>query len=204
MDIWVMQDEKGTWVKKLKLGPLPGFVWHLGFWNNGKFLFVNDASFPQFYNFSSQVVLYDPSNQEIRELGPEGTGCHFYAGVYYESLVSLFRYINACEFHVILGAATSTSALVYLVLSDGTTPPRTRASSIPVTVVWLMAKPFCRSGPPQGCCTEEEVAAVAETDAGNGGRPAGRRSSPVAGWTVQCTSIGGGREQSKRGVGNSP
>lgn len=33
------------------------------------------------------MVLYDPSNQEIRELGPEETGCHFYAGVYYESLV---------------------------------------------------------------------------------------------------------------------
>ncbi|KAH7867200.1 hypothetical protein Vadar_030353 [Vaccinium darrowii] len=89
MDIWVMQDEEGTWVKKFKLGSLPGLVWHLGFLNTGKLLMVTDASFPEFLTNHSQLVVYDPYNQEIRELGPKGTGKHFSAGVYYESLVSV-------------------------------------------------------------------------------------------------------------------
>lgn len=89
IDIWVMEME-GTWVKRFALGPLPGVECQLGFWKTGELLFETfDDSLEPCGNPSFQVVMYNTSTREFRELGPKGSRDSFKAGVYYESLVSV-------------------------------------------------------------------------------------------------------------------
>ncbi|XP_057479865.1 putative F-box protein At3g10240 [Actinidia eriantha] len=86
IDIWVME-LKGSWIKQFTIGPLPRIEWPLGFWNNYEFLFVISDS-PKIY-CNAQVVLYDFTTQEFRDIGPKGDKDHFSACIYYESLASV-------------------------------------------------------------------------------------------------------------------
>ncbi|GFZ17407.1 hypothetical protein Acr_26g0006770 [Actinidia rufa] len=90
LELWVMELE-ASWIKQFTIGGLPRIKSPLGFWNNSEFLFVASDSPKQYCNDNSQVVLYDLTTQEFRDIGPKGTYYQFKARTYYESLVSVKR-----------------------------------------------------------------------------------------------------------------
>ncbi|CAA3004099.1 F-box CPR30-like isoform X1, partial [Olea europaea subsp. europaea] len=64
-DIWVTKELGGngdSWIKLSSIGPLSQVERPLGFWN-GEFMLENS---------SSELILYDPSSQEIKNLGIQG------------------------------------------------------------------------------------------------------------------------------------
>ncbi|KAK8334323.1 hypothetical protein V6Z11_A10G267700 [Gossypium hirsutum] len=57
-DLWVMNGE--VWTKQFSIEPIPGVVRQLGFWKNGEMFLLNT---------NYEVVLFDPSTQELKVLG---------------------------------------------------------------------------------------------------------------------------------------
>ncbi|XP_057479192.1 F-box/kelch-repeat protein At3g06240-like [Actinidia eriantha] len=88
IELWVMELE-ASWIKQFSIEALPRIERPLGFWNNSEFLFEASDSPKQYCNDNSQVVLYDLTTQEFRDIGPKGPHYHFKALTYYESLVSV-------------------------------------------------------------------------------------------------------------------
>ncbi|XP_015168124.1 F-box protein CPR30-like [Solanum tuberosum] len=82
-DIWVMNNEMGVencWTKLQRIGPISRVERPLGFWKNGELILENS---------SGQLVIYDPSNQEMKTLGFYGKRGKLEIVVYKESLVSV-------------------------------------------------------------------------------------------------------------------
>ncbi|MBA0636272.1 hypothetical protein Godav_000108, partial [Gossypium davidsonii] len=57
-DLWVMNGE--VWTKQFSIESIPGIVRPLGFWENGEMFLLNT---------NYEVVLFDPSTQELKVLG---------------------------------------------------------------------------------------------------------------------------------------
>lgn len=75
-EIWTMN--YNNWTKKLTAGPFIGMLRPLGFWKNGGF-FVETRS--------SQIVLYDPTTEDIRDFGLSSSSFEVYN--YTESLIPI-------------------------------------------------------------------------------------------------------------------
>lgn len=81
-DIWVTKELGGngdSWIKLSSIGPLSQVERPLGFWN-GEFMLESS---------SSELILYDPSSQEIKNLGIQGKRERVEVLVYKESLFSI-------------------------------------------------------------------------------------------------------------------
>lgn len=81
-DIWVIS-ELGVdkcWTKYQRIGPVSRVERPLGFWKNGELILENS---------SGQLVIYDPSNQQVKTLGFYGKRGRLEIVVYKDSLVSL-------------------------------------------------------------------------------------------------------------------
>ncbi|KAI5682956.1 hypothetical protein M9H77_04184 [Catharanthus roseus] len=87
-DIWIMR-ELGSggvgadWTKLSRIGPIVGVERPLGFWKNGEFILENRYR---------ELVLYDPSRNEIKNLGLYGKRDRLEMLVYYPSIVSINKY----------------------------------------------------------------------------------------------------------------
>ncbi|KAK4341801.1 hypothetical protein RND71_037617 [Anisodus tanguticus] len=81
-DIWVISElgVKKCWTKLQRIGPLLRVERPLGFWKNGEFLLENS---------SGQLVIFYPSNQEVKTLGFYGKRGRLEIVVYKESLISV-------------------------------------------------------------------------------------------------------------------
>ncbi|KAK4340940.1 hypothetical protein RND71_039441 [Anisodus tanguticus] len=60
-DVWVMNQEEGSWYKIHTVQPQIVAHWPRGFWENDKMIFE--------INETSQLVLYDPTTSEVTDLG---------------------------------------------------------------------------------------------------------------------------------------
>ncbi|XP_038725472.1 F-box/kelch-repeat protein At3g06240-like [Tripterygium wilfordii] len=82
VDKWVMIERgvKESWVKQASIGPVPGVERPLGFLKNGG-LFLEDLE--------GQLVLYDPSSQQLKNLQPRGGKDSLQVVNYVESLVPI-------------------------------------------------------------------------------------------------------------------
>ncbi|KAH1045520.1 hypothetical protein J1N35_036304 [Gossypium stocksii] len=77
-DLWVMNGE--VWTKKFSIESIPGVVRPLGFWKNGEMFLLNT---------NYEVVLFDPSTQELKVLGINTYLDH------HREYVSLFFYVES-------------------------------------------------------------------------------------------------------------
>lgn len=75
-DIWIMKER--YWTKQMTTRPIVAVDRPIGFWKNGTFFIRTNMG---------QLVLYDPSTQEIRDL--ELGSCEFSTYIYRESLITL-------------------------------------------------------------------------------------------------------------------
>ncbi|OMO91823.1 hypothetical protein CCACVL1_07011 [Corchorus capsularis] len=76
-DLWVMN---GSWSRQLSIESVPGVERPLGFWKNGE-LFLESSN--------RQVVLFDPSTQELKNLGIDAYQNTMQLVPYFESLVPI-------------------------------------------------------------------------------------------------------------------
>ncbi|KAF7137798.1 hypothetical protein RHSIM_Rhsim07G0186000 [Rhododendron simsii] len=90
-DIWVMEEEEGSWIKRFSVGPITCGAFQQGFWKNGELLFLRliQGSHDRYRRRVFQLVLYNPYTRELRYLGPKGDFSDYRALVYHESLVSV-------------------------------------------------------------------------------------------------------------------
>ncbi|KAL6988941.1 hypothetical protein U1Q18_014691 [Sarracenia purpurea var. burkii] len=81
-DVWVLRGfgAEGVWTKLSIVGPLSGVERPLGFWKNGEMILESSCG---------QLVLYDPRDQKMRNLGLQGKRDRLEVLLYKESLVSL-------------------------------------------------------------------------------------------------------------------
>ncbi|XP_059282903.1 F-box/kelch-repeat protein At3g23880-like [Lycium ferocissimum] len=81
-DIWVISElgVKNCWNKLQRIGPLLRVERPLGFWKNGELILENS---------SGELVIYDPSNQEVKTLGFYGKRGRLEIVIYKESLISV-------------------------------------------------------------------------------------------------------------------
>ncbi|XP_040959662.1 putative F-box protein At1g47790 isoform X3 [Gossypium hirsutum] len=77
-DLWVMNGEE--WTKQFSIESIPGVVDPLGFWKNNELFLLNT---------NYEVVLFDPSTQELKVLGINSYLDH------HREYVSLFFYVES-------------------------------------------------------------------------------------------------------------
>ncbi|KAI3457669.1 hypothetical protein Pfo_014332 [Paulownia fortunei] len=82
-DVWIMNGLGGnseSWSKLMSIGPLSRVERPLGFWNNDEFILESS---------NGELVLYNRTNQEIKNLGVYGKRSRLEVLVYKESLFSV-------------------------------------------------------------------------------------------------------------------
>ncbi|XP_038678541.1 F-box/kelch-repeat protein At3g06240-like isoform X2 [Tripterygium wilfordii] len=81
-DLWVMTERgvKDSWVKQARIGPISGVDRPLEFWRNGGLFLKNSRG---------QLVLYDPSTQQLKNLQLPGPQGRLQVVTYVESLVPI-------------------------------------------------------------------------------------------------------------------
>ncbi|OMO83245.1 hypothetical protein COLO4_22623 [Corchorus olitorius] len=77
-DLWVMMN--GSWSRKLTIESIPQVDRPLGFWKNGKLFLLS---------LTSELVLFDPANRELKKLGNHANQNLLFLIKYFESLVPI-------------------------------------------------------------------------------------------------------------------